>query len=391
MTIIEFFDSTPIHNAASTLLLAPDLVVLVGAQMIPMLSFRTKLEKLSLSRGRMLSVEVVQVDPTDFAAITKKLEEILLSHKSCVFDLTGGRTEILVSMGALSERYALPMHTVDPCTGSISPVSFKAAYPKPRKAALSIAENVYLHGGNVTEALPIPQSVDFWEDVLLVWSVAHRDPATWNSAISALHAFCRPEEMFGELHMNAVFKKFAPHKAENLRKTVRALAAVGALVDFREKGDFMSFRYKSEAVQTALVKEGSVLELYVYHAAFIAGNTPFTDAATGVVMDWDAIPSPYPRDDVLNEVDVFLMRGLCPHIVSCKNGFVDSDELYKIAVVADRFGRGCAKKLLVLTSFVPDESFTERAEELGIAILQGVHNLTPEDLGTKIREAFAIE
>lgn len=389
MTIIEFFDAKPIQNIASTLLLRPHTVVLVGAQSAPMYAFRTRLEKITKARGLDTKIDIVQVDIQDFAALSKKLEGVLLSYRDCVFDLTGGQTEILVAMGALSEKYGLPMHTVDPITKQISPLTFKETYPAPEKAEISITENIALYGGRVTEALIPPKDGAYWKDVLAVWAVCAQDPSGWNSAISALHAFCAPEEMFAELKMRDVYKKFAPHRAETLRKTIHALQSAGVLTGYREKADYISFRYKNEAVQTALLKEGSVLELFVYYAAFVLeeGNAPFTDGASGVEIDWDTIPSPFARDDVKNEIDVFLMQGLIPVFISCKNGFVDSDELYKLSVVASRFGAPYAKKILVLTGHIPDTAFLDRAKELSITVLEGVHLKEPSALGEDIQKA----
>ena len=44
-----------------------------------------------------------------------------------------------------------------------------------------------------------------------------------------------------------------------------------------------------------------------------------------------------------------LMRGVIPVFVSCKNGAVDSNELYKLNTVADRFGSIYAKKIIAAT------------------------------------------
>ena len=223
MTIIEFFDSTPIHNAAGMLLLAPDEVVLVGEKSVPMHAFRSRLEKIIKAHGLTTKIHVESVDTRNFPKLIEKLESILLSYRDCAFDLTGGQTEILVAMGALSQKYGLPMHTVDPVRGTVSPFTCKETYPAARTASLSISENIALYDGKVTEALTPPDEEAFWQDVLAVWSVASRDPAAWNSAISTLHAFCAPEEMFAEIRMWEVSKKFPAHRVDTLRKIIMAL------------------------------------------------------------------------------------------------------------------------------------------------------------------------
>ena len=65
--------------------------------------------------------------------------------------------------------------------------------------------------------------------------------------------------------------------------------------------------------------------------------------------------------------------------ISCKNGMVDSDELYKLNTVAKRFGGSYSKKILVLSAFEPDRSFMQRAEELGIKVIKNVRHLQKKD------------
>lgn len=53
--------------------------------------------------------------------------------------------------------------------------------------------------------------------------------------------------------------------------------------------------------------------------------------------------------DTENEIDVVLMKGLTLIFISCKNGQVDDDELYKLESVTNRFGGLYAKKVLIAT------------------------------------------
>ncbi len=391
MTIIEFFDTIAIHNALSTLLLAPDRLILFGSNSLEMYAFSHRLQKLIAARGLPTKVQVMHAGTKSYSALVKKLETLLLTYDDCAFDLTGGQTEILVAMGALSQKYGVPMHTVDPARGTLSLLTAPTPYPAPRKVQLSIAENIALYGGKVRATFVPPlHTSDFWEDVLAVWSVCKQDCQGWNTAISALHAFCTLENLYVELQMETVSRKLSPQKADTLRRIIYALQKTGCLTGYREKGAYISFRCKSATVQHALSKEGAVLELYTYYAAFVLQNRKkniFTAAETGVVIDWETAPSSYLRDDVKNEIDVFLMQGIVPVFISCKNGYVDTDELYKLSVVADRFGGPYAKKAIVLTRHVPDASFLNRAKELGIKVMQNTHNLSPAMFAEKLADS----
>jgi len=389
LTIIEFFDFIPIHNALSTLLLAPKNLVLCGTNTMEMYAFRHRLQKIIAARGLPTKVKVVHVGIKAYPTLIQRLEALIKVHRDCVFDLTGGQTEIFVAMGALSEKHGIPMHTLDPAHGTISPLTNASHYPQPHPAHLSISENITLFGGAVSEAFAPPSSSDFWQDVLSVWSVCKRNCYGWNTALSTLHAFCPPGSFYVELRMQEATRKLPPQKKGVLRQTIRALQQAGVLTLYQEKGDYISFRYKSPAVRHALSKEGAVLELYTYYAAYVLQNRRkniFTDAGIGVVIDWESRPASSVKDDVKNEIDLFLMQGTVPVFVSCKNGFVDTDELYKLSVVATRFGGPYAKKALVLTQATPDLSFFKRAKELGIKVIQNAHNLSPAMFAEKLAD-----
>ena len=67
-----------------------------------------------------------------------------------------------------------------------------------------------------------------------------------------------------------------------------------------------------------------------------ATAVPYTDAqAEAYAREVGAVPRP---QETKNEIDVMLMRGVVPVFVSCKNGAVKMDELYKLDTVAQRFG-----------------------------------------------------
>ena len=75
--------------------------------------------------------------------------------------------------------------------------------------------------------------------------------------------------------------------------------------------------------------------------------------------------------DTCNEVDVVLMHGLTPVFVSCKNGNVDENELYKLHTVAHWFGGPYAKKMLVATdlNWAENRALIYRAQDMGIRIV----------------------
>lgn len=85
---------------------------------------------------------------------------------------------------------------------------------------------------------------------------------------------------------------------------------------------------------------------------------------------------------------MLLVKGMIPYFVSCKNGNVDENELYKLSAVATHFGVKYAKKILVATDLQKNYSslqrFIGRAKEMNIKIIDGVHKMTFAEFSKKL-------
>lgn len=145
--------------------------------------------------------------------------------------------------------------------------------------------------------------------------------------------------------------------------------------------DCLRFAIKNAQIKRCLAKAGSVLEIKMLLLANSAldddGNQYYNDAASGVTIVWSNHGSSarrwnfydestdYCDINTENEIDVMLMRGVIPVFVSCKNGAVDSNELYKLNTVADRFGSIYAKKSLqqpILARWVQEGKWIRSAD-----------------------------
>ena len=153
--------------------------------------------------------------------------------------------------------------------------------------------------------------------------------------------------------------------------------------------------YKNAQVKQCLTKAGQALEMTVLRAAMEAreadGTPSYTDAMTGVFIDWDGeIPS-QGGPDTENEIDVLLMHGMVPVFISCKNGQVEMDELFKLGTVADRFGGTYAKKVLVataLTDSISTQHLLQRAEDMGIRVVTNLTALDETELLRTVRNLW---
>ena len=108
-------------------------------------------------------------------------------------------------------------------------------------------------------------------------------------------------------------------------------------------------------------------------------------------MDWDGEfhESEDEKKDTENEIDVVLMRGLTPLFISCKNGSVNENELYKLDAVTNRLGGKYAKKALVATYLGKKQNsieyFRQRAKDMNITLIDGVHLLDEEEFERTIK------
>ena len=125
------------------------------------------------------------------------------------------------------------------------------------------------------------------------------------------------------------------------------------------------------------------------------GTPVYNDVANGVVIDWDgefhneAVEALY---DTENEIDVLLMHGVVPVFVSCKNGAVSSDELYKLNTVAERFGGQYAKRVLVATALESmgesGKYIRQRAKDMNIKLVENVQELDDAEFAKKIKSLW---
>ena len=86
------------------------------------------------------------------------------------------------------------------------------------------------------------------------------------------------------------------------------------------------------------------------------------------------------------------MHHVVPVFVSCKNGIVTADELYKLNTVAERFGGEYSQKVLIATSIQSlgeaGEYLRQRAEDMNIRIIEDVQNLDDAELERKLKSLW---
>ena len=124
------------------------------------------------------------------------------------------------------------------------------------------------------------------------------------------------------------------------------------------------------------------------------GRLLYNDVVNGVSIDWDGLLHEKEDDtyDTINEIDVLMMHNMIPIFVSCKNGSVDMNELYKLNTVAERFGGKYAKKVLVATNLSgmgkTEEYLKQRAQDMKIKVLDDLHDMDETVLKEKLSKLW---
>lgn len=401
MTCVEFFDKTSVRNISSCLALSPEKVILVGGDQKKMKRYAKIYREIFADRGSKTEFSVRTVNVGDIDAVVSLLSEIIEENEECVLDLEGGEDILLVAVGMVYERfYDKKIKTLRVNLVSNTVSIGHDEYPI---VGLSVEENIRLYGGRIIYDDHMPEGTHIWKldddfkrDIDLAFDVCRRDVSRWNREIKGLqqadkHRRSNRDELFTEAFFEEIGERLEI-------RIMPALVEAGLISDYKKDKKRICYRYKNHQVKKLLTKAGQVLEMKIYSVAKSVtdknGRAVYDDVLNGVCIDWDGFSGETGNAvDVENEIDVMMTKGAVPIFISCKNGMVKVDELYKLNTVARRFGGDYAKKVLVATAL--DRSgeafkrdFCERAEDMGIRVIENPQFMKEEELSRVIKNLW---
>lgn len=407
MTIVEFFDRSPIVNILSSLTATPDKIIFLGNDGA-MNRYEPIYRSFFAQRGLSIQLEYRSICGLELEDIVELLTQIVQAEPDCVFDLTGGKDLALVAMGIVYERFRdknvrlQSLHA--PCSTVCNCVDGKQL--RQSCPSLSVKESIQLHGGLV-RGDGTPDWVlteEFIADVHAIWAICRQDPKGWNSRMNVLSSAVSKKTGATDLAVELSLSKLrarAKQVKENVTNIGRLLSQLydaGLIENYSEWGDEITYRYKDVQVKKCLEKAGTALEMEVMVTARELtqdGKPWYNDAMSGVAIDWDGrFHSMSDEDkDTENEIDVLLMHGMVPVFISCKNGVVTADELYKLNTVAERFGGDHAKKILVATALdslgEAGEYLRQRAIDMHIRVVENIQQMDDGELMKKFRSFWS--
>ena len=411
MTIVEFYDKTAVENMASTLLCSPDKVIFVGDNEKRMVRSIENYKKLAEDRG--IDVEFIpqKLSRNNLQNCINVLSNIVETNEDCIFDIEGGDEIYHIALGVIFEKYGnrIQIHRFNIHTNALTDCDADGKVCATSPVELSIDENIRLYGGRIITSDEVEGGMynwnfndDFAKDIELMWMLCTKNTGRWNGQIGCISKLCAESRLNSELEFDAsmeivttIMKKNNAYVNQFLL-LLRDLEIYGLIRNLFYNDNVVSFVFKNEQVKRCLTVAGRLLEVFAALNATRAtdkkGNILYNDVRTGVYIDWDCVVAPEFTTDVANEIDVIVMKGLTPVFISCKNGHFDVDELYKLSVVAERFGGKYARKVIIASESLEDSTkgkyLKARGKDMGIRFIDDIDKMPQSQIDKEFRSLW---
>ncbi len=363
LTVVELFDKTPIENLIGSLTTVPDRVIYIGENWM-LEKFEGFYEEFVKNRDIEIEVEYRSISKNDLGSIVAVLTEIVENEQECIFDLTGGEDLVLVAMGMVYSRFCekrnIKMQRFNIRGGKTVDCDNDGEFVFSGLPRLSVSECIRLHGGTIRYKTPVTKdgtydynlTPEFCCDIDKLWNIARKNPGSWNKQfiiLTAINKTLNEEDLEVSINLNSFKENLEKKNVKyfSIHWLLNSLARARIILNYQYNDSQLKFRYKNLDIKKALSAAGTILELKVLKT----GKFIYSDAKSGVYIDWDGKLHPKESGikDTENEIDVIFMDGIIPIFISCKNGEIKDDELYKFDAVATRFGGTYAKKVLIAT------------------------------------------
>lgn len=403
MTFVEFFDGDPLNNIISCLAVKPERVILIGSKDKIMKKQAEKYREFFMNRWTDIDFICVKVNKNDLEDNVRKISDIVQTYNDCVFDITGGEEVSLLALGTVYERFRdkvnIQIHRFNVNNNSVhdcdndGTVIGMADIPD-----LKIEEMISLRGGKIIYEADDPFGTTEWEideefceDIALMWDICRQNVRFWNTQINILNTVEMHRDQTQDqlltvaptVYVNEYLKKQGYDFMLNFT-LIKSLNRIGVIEGFNVDASHITIKYKNEQIKKCLTKAGLVLEMIVYVTALNLkddkGNRIYSDVMNGAYIDWDGKTDSQENGiDTRNEIDVILMKGIIPVFISCKNGVVDNNELYKFNSVSEHFGGKNVRKVLIANALGDDvrsEYIRRRAKDMRIRIIDDLYELS---------------
>ena len=370
-TLIELYDSkNTIDNILASYIFQPDQVVflcdgspknLAGVKELQW-AFKEKFPQMAFSYTFLRnSQQVPQV-----------CERLISLYPDPVFDLTGGRDSISFAVAQFCHQRVRPCICIDwqekEILCSEAAQEYKESFFMPQ---LTINDILRANGATACRSMHQTPPKERYNALTEFFEETLRRPKEWHSYCRYLQQTASQAQREGHpltIQGNGVIYERGGKMLQCHPDFARLALKLGFFTQLEMKKTQVSLTFADETMLRYLTSQGTWLELYVYIIAKQSGR--FHDCQMSVVIDWDGVFQK--RDNVVNEIDVMLMRGIRPVFVSCKTSVPTTENLNEIELYAKKLGGSQAVAMLVTTTDVQKEApiVAERAEELDVILVE---------------------
>ncbi len=387
--LVELYSDEPLENVMAMLKYKPKKILFLGHKDNMITKKINDIKQFRDARSAHTELEFIEVPKDDLPGAIKLITKIVEENPGVRFELTGGSELILIAIGRVATTRNVSKLRIDPFTGTEIDINGPNVITSEHKFSIGIAEEIILHGGALTRQTGSYSewkfTPEFREDIRTMWDMCRKYKANWNRHCACLDDFmkvCKCQgDGFIELHKNPLGDTI---------QFVHDLLKLDLIKDYSEMGKRVTFRFKNNSIRKIIAKAGNLLELHVYEVA-TREKYLFQDAIIGAHIDWDGeihnIENP--GYDTINEIDVILMKTVCPIFISCKSGKAGGLALHELETVSRKFGGKYAKKALILARPCDDtvgtKYFLRRARDMHIWVIDNVFGLSDEQLLDRLK------
>lgn len=411
MTLIEFYDQNDIENICACLTYCPERMYLIGHSAEELAYVKPRYEKILAGWNIEVDIQCKAIRRTSLRNTLEFLEQLLREHDDCVFGLTGGEDLYLTAVGILKGQdteHKIRLHRFNIDEGKVMEFSdqygVEQILPLPE---IGVQENVRIYGGDLVLGDVTRDATYDWDvtdqlrdAVKDMWNICIENPKDWNTQLTVFAEVLRRGRFTdGGLTVSYSIRRLQNEKCGYRfdQKIIGDLLAAGLLTACYEEDGQLIISFRDLQIRRCLSKAGQILELRVYlNATDLKEKDEYIygDIINGAFIDWDGVQHNERMEriyDTENEIDVLLMRGMLPVFISCKNGNVTPEELYKLHSVAQRFGGKYARMVLVVTRLDQDDSgnqLRQRAADMDIRIIEDVQHLNDAQLSEQLSKCW---
>jgi len=204
MTIIEFFDKALIENIAGALLCEPQQIILIGDGGKQLGRARSLYQNILARNNITTEISYKSVNRNNLQGIISLLEQIVVAHEDCIFDLTGGEELYLVAVGTIMERYKgrVQCHRFNFKNNTLNDCDADGNVCNSKSFDISIEDNINIYGGEIVTdpqeeiyTYPWDFNEDFQHDIEVMWEICRKDTRLWNAHVGTLGAVCELFEL----------------------------------------------------------------------------------------------------------------------------------------------------------------------------------------------------